>query len=123
MSATLAIRGVPAPVDRLTPNSQYDVKAELCGTCRFWLPDQRTLAPGEMLRPDDLDFGLCRRRPPVVIEAMVVRHMTPASYREQIDPEDAFDTSDLFHSSHQPGTFVTEWCGEFERLPETGGQS
>ncbi len=121
MSLIQPMGGVPIPVDRLAPNNQYDVAMPCCGTCRWWLADQPTGT--ESQKPDDLGFGVCRRRPPVIVEALLPYVMTPPQFGRHLDIEEGVSTSDLFNISHYPGTFVTDGCGEFERLPEKGGQS
>jgi hypothetical protein len=58
-------------------------------------------------------FGWCRRKPPVIVEAIVKPLMPQLRYGQQIDPD--MDALDMVSASKYPSTDATAWCGEFER--------
>jgi hypothetical protein len=112
-------------LDRTAKNSVYEVASECCGTCRFWQPDLDVTdgyGNPDPLTPDDVSvsFGGCRRRAPSIVDALVRVLITPPRYDEQLDAEMALNGTKTRDCSRFPGTYVTEWCGEFEWLSGAG---
>lgn len=81
---------------------------ERCATCMFWRRDETTVDPND----DSWAFGVCRRRPPVIVEAVLAAIMPAPSYHEQVDPELNLATATT--ASRQPATHSSDWCGEHE---------
>ena len=79
-----------------------------CNQCRFW---RRSPVDNELNDPD-WGFGLCRKRPPVLVDAMVSALMPRPSYLDQQDPD--LDTVSLTTCSMWPATHSSDWCGAFE---------
>lgn len=109
-------------INRTMANDVYPLKREACATCRFWLPDQDhgDGSDGEgPVKPtdDNIGFGYCRRRPPVIVNVLADLNVTRPRYGQQIDADDGFTAVATFDSTSYPGTFHSQWCGDFEWLP------
>jgi len=94
----------------------FDGRWEHCATCRFWLPEK--LRSDEDSRMTELTFGVCRRNPPRLIEHLVRMNCQSPSVGSQTDMEELFTVSQHFDATAFPGTFHSEWCGEFQWLPK-----
>lgn len=94
----------------------FDPEHEACATCRFWLPCDRSMRAKD--KTEELSFGFCRRRPPTIIDALVPMSTGYPVIGKHQDMEDLFDYSAAYDSTAFPGTYASEWCGEFEWLPD-----
>lgn len=109
---TLARHGI----DRTKPNDVFDLKAEGCGTCRFWHPSRPDSDPpkdGAKVPVSD-GFGYCRRNPPRIIETLVAMNVETPRFGQHVDADDAFSDTRVFDSTSFPSTWATNWCGEFD---------
>jgi hypothetical protein len=97
--------------------AEFDRKREHCATCRFWMPRQ-TISDDEKSSTDELGFGFCRRQPPKLIEHLVAMVVAKPVLGKQSDIDDLFDATDHFDATAFPGTYHSEWCGEFQWLPK-----
>lgn len=82
---------------------------EQCNRCRFWKDEPRYRDPND----DDWSFGLCRRSPPVLSDAMLAATMPRPVYGQQIDS--SMDALSLMPASLWPATHSQDWCGDFAR--------
>lgn len=87
---------------------------ERCDNCRFWLRDPKSKDTPMEKEEGSSDFGLCRRKPPVYIDALVKMHIQPPRYGDQVEPEEALKISSAYDATAFPGTYGTEWCGEYQ---------
>jgi hypothetical protein len=95
-------------------------KVPCCGACRFWKPEHRSDVPGQEAPPrfnwtaEDYGHGICRRRPPVFIPQLLDQIIAPVGFKRQIDPDELFTVVDARDATMFPGTYKTEWCGDFD---------
>jgi len=80
---------------------------DCCNGCRFWREKSETRDPNDAA----WSFGTCRRRPPVISEALIEAVRPLPSYREAVDPE--LDVVTMTSASVWPATHSADWCGEF----------
>lgn len=88
--------------------------ADICATCRFWLPDPET---GDY---DDhpVAFGQCRRNPPVISDHMATMTIGLVGFGGRtFDAEQIATTNAIHDATLRPVTFCTDWCGEFSAIP------
>lgn len=92
-----------------------ELNKEGCGSCRFWLPDPKCT---DQRGTGGWGFGYCRRRPPRLISplAKVARGTLRCGHQQDMD--ELFGACATFDATAFPGTYYTEWCGEFEAAPE-----
>lgn len=117
----------PAPYqygfDR-TKAAEFEKQHEACATCRFWQPGFdhffAAIEAAKSGKPQgELHFGFCRRKPPKIIEHLVQLVAEPATVESgPKEMEEIFNSGGHFDATAFPGTFYTEWCGEFQWLPE-----
>jgi hypothetical protein len=79
-----------------------------CNRCRFWKLDNSTADPGDT----DWGFGSCRRKPPILVDCLIAAEIVPPRYGNQSDLDVSIET--VATGSRFPGTFATDWCGEFQ---------
>jgi len=79
-----------------------------CNDCRFWRMDETTIDQND----PDWGFGFCRRRPPVLIDALIAAEIIPPRYGNQTDL-DRPSPVNAYSASIWPATCSTEWCGEY----------
>ena len=82
-----------------------------CNGCRFWKLDESTIDPNDA----NWGFGFCRHKPPVLVDCLVAAEIAPPRYGNQSDLEQLTPVS-ASSASSWPGTFATEWCGEYRDL-------
>lgn len=85
---------------------------ERCGTCRFWLRDNRDKEDEQPIEQFGA-FGHCRRSPPKLISPLVKVAMGKPRLGDQHDMDEIFGVTDTYDATAFPGTYHTEWCGEF----------
>jgi hypothetical protein len=105
-----------SPAQRAVINDNYDLTTEACATCRFWNAET---VKGSDRGPDaaGFGFGVCRRRPPVVLDTLAQMSATPPRPGNAVDMDEVFSSVSLYDSTVFPGTYYSTWCGEFEWLP------
>jgi hypothetical protein len=84
-----------------------NLTGEACQLCRFY-------DTGDMVEGDD-DLGICRRRPPVMIERLLPHE---DDYRVFSGEKARATNRQIHYASVQPITEKLAWCGEFERYVE-----
>jgi hypothetical protein len=107
---------------RATSEGYSRSRMECCGTCRFWKPNDRFDAPGEEagmrfdVDKDEIGHGCCRRQPPVFIPQLVelVIDRPRIGGTGGYDREDVFSETGANNATMFPGTYKSEWCGEFD---------
>lgn len=86
--------------------------APTCRACRFWRENESHRDPND----EGWGFGQCRRRGPIIVEAMFKAIMPAADYRTQIEP--VLDDVEMTTASLWPATHSSDWCGEFQAAAE-----
>lgn len=73
-----------------------------CATCRFWQREEGRRGPTDNLE------GMCRRYPPVILDALIRERVS------RYKTHSALESVEAAYSAEFPRTYEFSWCGEHQ---------